>query len=171
LAFVAGSGSVAAAEVLTTARFAHQVLTGRWFTLLACLLILSASSATYAFGIYSRALKSSLGYDQRAVATLAFFKDLGSNVGVPAGLLSEVAPPWAVLAVDAAMNLAGYLMVYLSPCWPGPCSAAALAHVRLRLRGRQLAGVRRHRRDGHVRPELPRRPWRRARPAQGLRRP
>ncbi|KAJ1256948.1 hypothetical protein BS78_K260700 [Paspalum vaginatum] len=51
---------------------------------------------------------------QRAVATLAFFKDLGSNVGVPAGLLNEVAPPWAVLAVGAAMNLAGYLMVYLS---------------------------------------------------------
>ncbi|CAD6255818.1 unnamed protein product [Miscanthus lutarioriparius] len=112
-AFVAGSSSVAA-EALTTARFTRQVLSGRWFTLFACLLILSASGATYAFGIYSRALKSALGYDQRAVATLAFFKDLGSNVGVPAGLLSEVAPPWAVLAVGAAMNLAGYLMVYLS---------------------------------------------------------
>jgi hypothetical protein len=112
-AFVAGS-RVAAAEALTTARFARQVLSGRWFTLLACLLILSASGATYAFGIYSRTLKSALGYDQRAVATLAFFKDLGSNVGVPAGLLSEVAPPWAVLAAGAAMNLAGYLMVYLS---------------------------------------------------------
>ena len=105
-AFVAGSSSVVA-EALTTARFTRQVLSGRWFTLFACLLILSASGATYAFGIYSRALKSALGYDQRAVATLAFFKDLGSNVGVPAGLLSEVAPPWAVLAVGAAMNLAG----------------------------------------------------------------
>ncbi|KAG2564053.1 hypothetical protein PVAP13_8KG334400, partial [Panicum virgatum] len=102
-----------AAEVLT-ARFARHVLSGRWLTLFACLLILSASGATYAFGIYSRALRASLGYDQRAVATLAFFKDLGSNVGVPAGLLNEVAPPWAVLAVGAAMNLAGYLMVYLS---------------------------------------------------------
>ncbi|CAN6292413.1 unnamed protein product [Urochloa humidicola] len=110
-AFAGGGGVVA--EVLT-ARFARQVLSGRWFTLFACLLILSASGATYAFGIYSRALRSSLGYDQRAVATLAFFKDLGSNVGIPAGLLSEVAPPWAVLAVGAAMNLAGYLMVYLS---------------------------------------------------------
>ncbi|PVH34593.1 hypothetical protein PAHAL_8G255700 [Panicum hallii] len=108
---VAGGGL--AAEVLT-ARFARQVLSGRWFTLFACLLILSASGATYAFGIYSRALRASLGYDQRAVATLAFFKDLGSNVGVLAGLLSEVAPPRAVLAVGATMNLAGYLMVYLS---------------------------------------------------------
>ncbi|CAN6309454.1 unnamed protein product [Urochloa humidicola] len=106
-AFAGGGGVVAA-------RFARQVLSGRLFTLFACLLILSASGATYAFGIYSRALRSSLGYDQRAVATFAFFKDLGSNVGIPAGLLSEVAPPWAVLAVGAAMNLAGYLMVYLS---------------------------------------------------------
>jgi len=110
---MAFAGGGVAAEVLT-ARFARQVLSGRWLTLFACLLILSASGATYAFGIYSRALRASLGYDQRAVATLAFFKDLGSNVGVPAGLLSEVAPPWAVLAVGAAMNLAGYLMVYLS---------------------------------------------------------
>jgi hypothetical protein len=96
------------AEVLTAA-FARQVLTGRWFTLFACLLILSALGATYAFGVYSPLLKSALGYDQRAVATLAFFKDLGSNVGVPVGLLNEVAPPWVVLAVGAAMNLGGYL--------------------------------------------------------------
>jgi len=51
-AFVAGSSSVVA-EALTTARFTRQVLSGRWFTLFACLLILSASGATYAFGIYS----------------------------------------------------------------------------------------------------------------------
>ncbi|XP_024316379.1 uncharacterized protein LOC100836162 [Brachypodium distachyon] len=81
---------------------------------LACLLILSSSGATYAFGIYSTALKSSLGYDQRTLNTLSFFKDLGSNVGILSGLLNEVAPPSAVLAVGAAMNLAGYLMVYLA---------------------------------------------------------
>ncbi|KAF0896473.1 hypothetical protein E2562_024335 [Oryza meyeriana var. granulata] len=80
----------------------------------ASLLILSASGATYAFGIYSTALKTSLGYDQRTLNTLSFFKDLGSNVGLAAGLLNEVAPPSAVLAVGAAMNLAGYLMVYLA---------------------------------------------------------
>ncbi|KAM0914483.1 hypothetical protein ACQ4PT_011480 [Festuca glaucescens] len=81
---------------------------------LACLMILSASGATYAFGIYSTALKVSLGYDQRTLNTLAFFKDLGSNVGLIAGLLNEVAPTPAVLAVGAVMNLAGYLMVYLA---------------------------------------------------------
>ncbi|KAK3135606.1 hypothetical protein QOZ80_5BG0421040 [Eleusine coracana subsp. coracana] len=112
-AFKNGHGSGVCSELLT-ARFARQVLSGRWFTLFACLLILSASGATYAFGVYSPALKSALGYDQRAIATLAFAKDLGSNVGLPAGLLLEAAPPWVVLAAGAAMNLAGYLMLYLS---------------------------------------------------------
>ena len=51
-ALVAGSSAMAT-EVLTTAQFARQVLSGRWYTLLACLLILSASGTTYAFGIYS----------------------------------------------------------------------------------------------------------------------
>ncbi|KAF8668128.1 hypothetical protein HU200_052416 [Digitaria exilis] len=107
------AGTGVAAEVLTP-RFARQVLSGRWFTLFACLLILSVSGATYAFGICSQSLKTTLNYDQRAIDTLAFFKDLGSYVGIPAGLLLEVAPPSVVLAVGAAMNLAGYLMVYLS---------------------------------------------------------
>ncbi|KAK1647814.1 hypothetical protein QYE76_065619 [Lolium multiflorum] len=110
---MAPGGSAAVSEVLTL-RFARQVLAGRWFMALACLMILSASGATYAFGIYSTALKSSLGYDQRTLNTLAFFKDLGSNVGLIAGLLNEVAPTPAVLAVGAVMNLAGYLMVYLA---------------------------------------------------------
>ncbi|CAN6308951.1 unnamed protein product [Urochloa humidicola] len=80
----------------------------------ACLLILSASGATYIFGIYSKVLKSSLGYDQRTLNTLSFFKDLGANVGVLSGLINEVTPPWVVLAMGAAMNLAGYLMIYLA---------------------------------------------------------
>ncbi|KAM0914482.1 hypothetical protein ACQ4PT_011480 [Festuca glaucescens] len=110
---MAPGGSAAVSEVLTL-RFARQVVAGRWFMALACLMILSASGATYAFGIYSTALKVSLGYDQRTLNTLAFFKDLGSNVGLIAGLLNEVAPTPAVLAVGAVMNLAGYLMVYLA---------------------------------------------------------
>ncbi|CAL4940393.1 unnamed protein product [Urochloa decumbens] len=113
-AFAGGAGGGVAAEPLLTARFFRQVLSGRWFMLFACLLIMSSSGATYAFGIYSRELRSAMGYDQQAVATLAFFKDLGANLGVHAGLLNEVAPPWLLLAAGAAMNLAGYLMVYLS---------------------------------------------------------
>uniref|UniRef100_A0A453HVK4 Uncharacterized protein n=1 Tax=Aegilops tauschii subsp. strangulata TaxID=200361 RepID=A0A453HVK4_AEGTS len=114
MVMVSGGGAGVSESEVVTLRFARQVVAGRWFMALACLLILSASGATYAFGVYSTALKSSLGYDQRTLNTLAFFKDLGSNVGVVAGLLNEVAPPSAVLAVGAAMNLAGYLMVYLA---------------------------------------------------------
>ncbi|KAE8795160.1 hypothetical protein D1007_29890 [Hordeum vulgare] len=80
----------------------------------ACLLILSASGATYIFGLYSKVLKSALGYDQQTLNTFAFFKDLGANVGVLSGLINEVTPPWVVLAMGAAMNLVGYLMIYLA---------------------------------------------------------
>uniref|UniRef100_A0A0E0KKA1 Nodulin-like domain-containing protein n=1 Tax=Oryza punctata TaxID=4537 RepID=A0A0E0KKA1_ORYPU len=114
---VAGGGGRGAAALLrevATARFARQVVLGRWFMVFACLLILSASGATYIFGIYSKVLKSSLGYDQRTLNTLSFFKDLGANVGVISGLINEVTPPWVVLAMGAAMNLVGYLMVYLA---------------------------------------------------------
>ncbi|KAF8711200.1 hypothetical protein HU200_029216 [Digitaria exilis] len=114
MVFASAGGAGAMAAELLNPRFIRQVVSGRWFTLFASLLILSSGGATYAFGIYSRDLRSAMGYDQRAIATLAFFKDLGANVGIPAGLLLEVAPPWLVLAAGAAMNLAGYLMVYLS---------------------------------------------------------
>ncbi|RLN35704.1 nitrate and chloride transporter [Panicum miliaceum] len=119
----AGAGSWPAASaaapgnplrVILTRGFARQVLAGRWFTVFASLLIMAASGATYIFGAYSGALKSSLGYDQRALNTVSFAKDLGANLGVLSGLLNEVTPPWVVLAAGAAMNLAGYLMVYLA---------------------------------------------------------
>uniref|UniRef100_A0A0E0LI08 Uncharacterized protein n=1 Tax=Oryza punctata TaxID=4537 RepID=A0A0E0LI08_ORYPU len=101
-------------RVILTAAFARQVAVGRWFTVFASLLILTASGATYIFSIYSPALKVSLGYDQRTLNTVSFFKDLGANLGVLSGLINEVTPPWVVLAIGAAMNLSGYLMVYLA---------------------------------------------------------
>ncbi|TVU34070.1 hypothetical protein EJB05_15895, partial [Eragrostis curvula] len=94
--------------------FARQVVVGRWFMSFASMLILSVSGATLIFGMYSKELKSSLGYDQRTPNTLAFFKDLGYNVGILAGLINEVTPPWFGLAVGSALNLGGYLMIYLA---------------------------------------------------------
>uniref|UniRef100_A0A0E0M5V8 Uncharacterized protein n=1 Tax=Oryza punctata TaxID=4537 RepID=A0A0E0M5V8_ORYPU len=96
------------------ARFAKQVVMGRWFMMLACMVIMSASGGTNIFSIYSGALKSSLGYDQRTLNTLSFFKELGANAGIISGLVAEVAPPSAVLAMGAFMSLAGYLVVYLA---------------------------------------------------------
>ncbi|KAL5205304.1 hypothetical protein ABZP36_033513 [Zizania latifolia] len=77
-------------------------------------LIMSSAGATYIFAIYSKDIKSTLGYTQEQLNTVSFFKDVGANVGIHAGLVSEVTPTWLVLAIGAAMNLGGYLMLYLS---------------------------------------------------------
>ncbi|KAJ4741190.1 Major facilitator superfamily protein [Rhynchospora pubera] len=94
--------------------FAAQVVRGRWFMVFACLLIMSAAGATYIFSIYSKDIKSTLGYNQQTLNTLSFFKDLGANVGILSGLINEVTPPWVVLLIGAGMNLFGYLMIYLA---------------------------------------------------------
>ncbi|CAD6266621.1 unnamed protein product [Miscanthus lutarioriparius] len=96
------------------AAFAAQVLRGRWFMAYGSFLIMSAAGATYIFAIYSKDIKSTLGYTQEQLNTVGFFKDVGANVGIHAGLVAELAPPWLVLAIGAAMNLGGYLMLYLS---------------------------------------------------------
>ncbi|XP_052139048.1 uncharacterized protein LOC127757550 [Oryza glaberrima] len=96
------------------AAFAAQVLRGRWFMAYGSFLIMSAAGATYIFAIYSKDIKSTLGYTQEQLNTVGFFKDVGANIGIHAGLIAEVTPPWFVLAIGAAMNLGGYLMLYLS---------------------------------------------------------
>uniref|UniRef100_F6HNC7 Nodulin-like domain-containing protein n=2 Tax=Vitis vinifera TaxID=29760 RepID=F6HNC7_VITVI len=73
-----------------------QILTGRWFMVFATFLILSASGATYMFGLYSSTIKSTLGYDQTTLNLISFCKDLGANVGVLAGLINEVTPTWCL---------------------------------------------------------------------------
>ena len=72
------------------------------------------AGATYLFGVYSKQIKSSLGYDQKTLNLIGFFKDLGANVGVLSGLIAEVTPTWFVLLVGAAMNFAGYFMIFLA---------------------------------------------------------
>ncbi|RLN27505.1 uncharacterized protein C2845_PM05G00300 [Panicum miliaceum] len=99
---------------MAPAAFAAQVLRGRWFMAYGSFLIMSAAGATYIFAIYSKDIKATLGYTQEQLNTVGFFKDVGANIGIHAGLVAEVTPPWVVLAVGAAMNLGGYLMLYLS---------------------------------------------------------
>ncbi|KNA05260.1 hypothetical protein SOVF_192070 [Spinacia oleracea] len=97
-----------------TMNFAVQVVKGRWFTVFASFLIMSGAGATYLFAIYTKEIKSSLGYDQSTLNLLGFFKDLGANVGVFSGLIAEVIPTWAVLLIGSGMNFAGYFMVWLA---------------------------------------------------------
>ncbi|KAK1373563.1 Nodulin-like domain-containing protein [Heracleum sosnowskyi] len=107
------------APTITTAgstawRFSSQVIRGRWFSLFATFLIMAGAGATYLFGVYSKDIKSTLGYDQTTITLLGFFKDLGANVGVPSGLLAEVTPTWFVLLVGSLLNFGGYFMIWLS---------------------------------------------------------
>ncbi|KAI3880606.1 hypothetical protein MKX03_037478 [Papaver bracteatum] len=95
-------------------RFTKQLLKGRWFMLFAAFLIMSGAGATYAFGIYSKEIKRTLGYDQETLNLLGFFKDLGASVGVFSGLIAEVTPTWFVLLVGAALNFFGYFMIWLA---------------------------------------------------------
>ncbi|CAL9236145.1 unnamed protein product [Arabidopsis halleri] len=91
-----------------------QILTGRWFMFFGSLLIMSTAGATYMFGIYSGDIKETLGYDQTTLNLLSFFKDLGANVGVLAGLLNEVTPPWFILLIGGILNFFGYFMIWLA---------------------------------------------------------
>ncbi|XP_021295972.1 protein NUCLEAR FUSION DEFECTIVE 4-like [Herrania umbratica] len=93
-------------------RFVFQVINGRWFMMFASFLIMAGAGATYLFGVYSKDIKATLGYDQSTLNLMSTFKDLGANVGVLSGLLAEVTPTWFVLLVGAVMNFAGYFMIW-----------------------------------------------------------
>nr|KYP60075.1 hypothetical protein KK1_015523 [Cajanus cajan] len=76
-------------------------------------MLMSVSGASYMFSLYSREIKSVLGYDQSTLNLLSFFKDLGSNVGIISGLINEVTPPWVVLTLGGVLNFFGYFMIWL----------------------------------------------------------
>nr|GMD38732.1 protein nuclear fusion defective 4 [Ipomoea batatas] len=104
---------------------AVHILTGRWFIFFGCLLLMSAAGGTYIFGIFSEEIKTSLGYDQKTLNLVSFFKEIGANVGIIAGLINEVAPTWLVLLVGAAMNFSGYFFIWLAV-------TARIAHPKVR---------------------------------------
>ncbi|XP_058768703.1 uncharacterized protein LOC131642475 [Vicia villosa] len=91
-----------------------QFITGRWFVVFASFLIMAAAGATYMFALYSGDIKDALGYDQSTLNLLSFFKDFGANVGILAGLVNEIYPPWVVLTIGAVLNFFGYFMIWLS---------------------------------------------------------
>ncbi|WVZ90202.1 hypothetical protein U9M48_036527 [Paspalum notatum var. saurae] len=109
---MAGSGGKLG--TMFTPAFVARVVRGRRFVVYASTIVMAASGSTYSFALYSKELRHTLGYNQQTLNTLSFFKDLGTNVGVVSGLVQQVAPTWAVLLIGAAMNLVGYLMIYLA---------------------------------------------------------
>jgi hypothetical protein len=62
----------------------------------------------------SLSIKRSLEYKQSSIGLLSVFKDLGVNLGLLSGLLSQVAPTWVILLLGSYMNFLGYFMIWLS---------------------------------------------------------
>ncbi|KAM7277926.1 hypothetical protein ACFE04_005060 [Oxalis oulophora] len=88
-------------------------LNNRWLVFVAAMWIQSCAGIGYLFGSISPVIKSSLGYNQRQLASLGVAKDLGDSVGFLAGSLCEVLPLWGALLVGALQNLIGYGWVWL----------------------------------------------------------
>lgn len=61
----------------------------KWLATVASIWIQCSCGASYTFGIYSAALKSSQGYDQSTLDTVSVFKDIGANIGILSGLLYD----------------------------------------------------------------------------------
>ncbi|XP_038895743.1 uncharacterized protein LOC120083907 [Benincasa hispida] len=94
--------------------FVKQVVKGRWFSVYASFLVMIGCGSPYLFGTYSKVLKTKFDYNQTQLSSLGFAKDLGSNLGVFAGLFAEVAPPWLLFLVGLTLNFFSYFMIWLS---------------------------------------------------------
>ncbi|KAL8092439.1 protein NUCLEAR FUSION DEFECTIVE 4-like [Apium graveolens] len=111
LTFPESTGSAAKGSRL---EFAVHVFRGRWLSLYASFSIMAAIGSTYVFGIYSKEIKASLGYDQSTLNLIGFFKDLGSNVGIISGLIAEITPTWLLLLIGSSLNFVGYFLIWLA---------------------------------------------------------
>jgi hypothetical protein len=85
-----------------------------WVGLAAAVWVQMAAGNAYTFPLYSPALKSVLGYDQRQLAMLGVANDVGENFGVVAGVLCNSLPPWLVLLVGAAFCFLGFGTLWLA---------------------------------------------------------
>ena len=95
----------------------------KWMAAVASMWI-QCSSGAYTFGIYSSILKSSQGYDQSTLETVAVSRDIGSSAGILAGVLytavthsnsnSGLCGPWLVHLVGAIQSFLGYFLTWAS---------------------------------------------------------
>ncbi|XP_021733749.1 protein NUCLEAR FUSION DEFECTIVE 4-like [Chenopodium quinoa] len=104
-----------------------NIVGNRWVATVASIWIQATMGGSYAFGVYSPALKSSQSYDQSTLDTVSVFKDIGANAGVLSGLLYAATAassgphrwrcfhgPWIVLAAGAVQCFLGYFFMWLA---------------------------------------------------------
>lgn len=80
---------------------------------MAAIWLQSWAGVGYLFGSISPAIKSSLNYNQRQLASLGVAKDLGDCFGIFAGTLCDVLPLWGDFLLGAIKNIIGYGWVWL----------------------------------------------------------
>ncbi|KAJ7546844.1 hypothetical protein O6H91_08G056600 [Diphasiastrum complanatum] len=95
-------------------RFLKGIAQSRWMMLVASFFVMSCAGGLYLFGLYSQEMKITLGYDQETVNNIAFFKDLGANVGIIAGLVCDFSGAWLCLLLGSIVNVFGYTMIWLA---------------------------------------------------------
>ncbi|KAI3936594.1 hypothetical protein MKW92_037980 [Papaver armeniacum] len=64
-----------------------EMINSRWVGTVASIWIQLSVGASYVFGVYSPVLKSSQGYDQSTLDSVAVAKDIGANFGLLSGFL------------------------------------------------------------------------------------
>ncbi|KAJ8475959.1 hypothetical protein OPV22_019686 [Ensete ventricosum] len=90
-----------------------SLLNNRWLVFVAGMWVQAVAGIGYLFGSLSPVIKSSLGYNQRQIASLGVAKDLGDSIGFLAGTLCEILPLWAALFIGVLQNFFGYGWVWL----------------------------------------------------------
>ncbi|MED6172688.1 hypothetical protein PIB30_052318 [Stylosanthes scabra] len=85
----------------------------KWVVFVCAIWDMSFAGTAYMFGSISPVIKTNMGYNQQQVAFLSVAKDLGDNVGLLAGKISEVSPTWRVILVGIFQNVFGYGLVWL----------------------------------------------------------
>ncbi|RWW25958.1 hypothetical protein BHE74_00026607 [Ensete ventricosum] len=111
-----------------------SLLNNRWLVFVAGMWVQAVAGIGYLFGSLSPVIKSSLGYNQRQIASLGVAKDLGDSIGFLAGTLCEILPLWAALFIGVLQNFFGYGWVWLIvtgraprlPLWATYFNTAAL---------------------------------------------
>jgi hypothetical protein len=79
--------------------------------LVASIWIQAFSANPYSF--YSPTLKRVLSINQFQLNLLAVAKDFGEHAGIPAGILCNKLPPWALLSIGALCAFIGYGSIWL----------------------------------------------------------